>query len=76
MLDHVQTHRGIRNIPDSEVRTGTYLGWSEWLIALDRWEGDKKHLPAIIAYLKENYGLSHYWATIVATYYLIERLSQ
>ena len=76
MLDHVQTSLRIRNIPDQEVRAGTYFGWHEWLSALDSWEGDKKHLPAAITYLKEHYGLTQYWATIVATCYLIERSYQ
>lgn len=75
MTATIQTRRGIRQISDDEVRAGTGLGWFEWQVALDAWDGDSNRLLPAVAYLKEKYGLNHHWAQIVATYYLLERLA-
>ena len=76
MLTQATPTYGIRQISDHEVRNRTGLGWFEWRVALDSWEGNSRNLMAAIGYLKEKYGLNQHWAQIVATYYLLEQLTQ
>jgi hypothetical protein len=76
MLDHMLSQRGIRHISDDEMIARTGWCWQEWWDVLDVWEGDKRQLLATIAYLKERYGLNPYWARLIGTYYLMERVYQ
>jgi hypothetical protein len=66
----------MRSISDSEVRDKTGFGWLEWQVKLDAWNGENRRLRAAIAHLRDTYGLSQFWAQVVATHYMLERLRE
>ncbi len=76
MINTMRTNPSIRSISEMEVRNRTGYGWLEWQNKLDSWNADNRRLRAAIAHLKDRYGLDQFWAQVVATHYLLERLRQ
>jgi hypothetical protein len=76
MITTTQRNPRMRSVGDSEVRAKTGFGWLDWQIKLDAWNAENRRLRATIAHLKEHYGLNQFWAQVVATHYLLERLRE
>jgi hypothetical protein len=58
-----------RSIKDSEVRTGTGKGWTEWIRVLDEINAKAMPLTDNINYLVESHGIEQVWAQVIAVYY-------
>ena len=65
---------GYRNITDEQVRAGTGRDWSEWVVLLDACDGENKNFSAVSKYLIKRYGVSKFWAQVVAVYYKWEHI--
>ena len=76
MITTTQRNPRMRSISDVEVRQKTGSGWFEWQVKLDAWNADNRRLRATIAHLREQYGLTQFWAQVVATHYMLERLRE
>jgi len=72
----VQINPRIRSVGNGEVRDRTGLGLFEWQGALDAWNADNRSVRAAIGHLKHKYGLTHFWAQVIATRCMLERVSQ
>lgn len=65
---------GYRNITDEQVHAGTGKGWGEWVALLDACGGEDKNFTAVSKYLMKGYGVSQFWAQVIAVYYKWEYL--
>ncbi len=65
---------GYRNISDEQVRAGTGKDWQEWVALLDACDGENKNFTAVSKYLVQRYGVSQFWAQVIAVYYKWEQL--
>ena len=64
---------GYRRISDEAVRTKTGKGWEEWFSILDTWRVKEKGHTKSAKHLREDYGLSPWWAQAVTIRYEWER---
>jgi hypothetical protein len=62
-----------RRISEQAVREGTGRGWEEWLAILDAWDAPSKGHTKSAKHLREEYGVSPWWAQAVTIRYEWER---
>jgi hypothetical protein len=65
--------RAIKEMSDEKVYTQTGKSLSEWVDEIDCWDGNKRELLSLIEYLMGRHGLTHLWASTIASYYLIDQ---
>lgn len=64
---------GFRRIGDGAVRDKTNRGWQDWFEILDEWDAPGKGHFLSAKHLREQYGLSPWWAQAVTIRYQWER---
>ena len=64
---------GTRRISDESVRAKTGRGWDEWFAILDGSDVKEKGHTAIAKYLRDEQGVSAWWAQAVTVRYEYER---
>jgi hypothetical protein len=64
---------GTRRISDKAVQAGTGKGWDEWFRLLDARHTQGEGHTARARHLREQYGLSPWWAQVIAIRYEWER---
>ena len=64
---------GSRAISDETVRAKTGKGWDEWFSILDTWGMQEQGHTLTAKHLRENHGLSGWWAQTVTVRYEWER---
>jgi len=72
----VQTNPRIRSVGNGEVKDRTGLGLFEWQGALDAWNANNRSVRDAMAHLQHTYGLNRFWAQVIATRCMLERVSQ
>ena len=60
----------------TDISAATGQPWRQWAAILDAWDGDRTRVRPIISYLMYEYDLSRFWAQVIATYYLMERVRE
>lgn len=65
--------RGFRRIRDESVKAKTGKVWDEWFKTLDVWGGEEKGHTQTAKHLREQYGLSSWWAQAITIRYEWER---
>ena len=64
---------GTRRISEGAVRNKTGKGWAEWFAILDAWDAPSKGHTRSATYLREEHGVSPWWAQAVTVRYEWER---
>lgn len=62
-----------RNISDKAVWGTTGKGWDDWFVILDRWRMQEKGHTFVRQLLRDEYGLSRWWAKTIIKRYEWER---
>lgn len=64
---------GTRRISDEAVRAKTGKDWEEWFRVLDAWGASESGHTASAKYLRDEHGVSAWWAQAVTIRYEYER---
>jgi hypothetical protein len=65
--------RAMQQISDDKVLVETGKTWQEWVDAINLCDGNTRELLSVIECLIGRYGLTHLWASTIASYYLMEQ---
>jgi hypothetical protein len=65
--------KGSQRISDETAREKTGKGWEEWHKILEKWGIKDKGHTATAKHLRENYGLTPWWAQAVTSHYEREK---
>ena len=64
---------GTRRITEEAVREKTGRGWEEWFAILDAWGAKDQGHTASARHLRDEHGVSAWWAQAVTVRYEYER---